>query len=275
MLGQSCCSVPALGGVKAGGQDGRSSVATVHDLKNKMAPRREAKGLWVNASSGYERFRPYEALNQQTAQRQRHKGYQPVRGSVLLLQTTMGTFLRRVRALLILLCLKRDVVEGFAPSRNLLVTANGCNSPTTTQPPLRRRMASGDDNERSVMDEMNFFKADIPAEIRAEIFEAEAKTQAGQDRAGRLANYASIVVVGLGIAIFNTFLTGLQEDGSTLTEAGFGWVESNPLNSFLFTGKIGGAVALISAGLSAVMTEVEVSGSRKVHYVCTFLLHAK
>ena len=35
MLGQSCCSVPALGGVKAGGQDGRSSVATVqHDLKN-------------------------------------------------------------------------------------------------------------------------------------------------------------------------------------------------------------------------------------------------
>lgn len=113
------------------------------------------------------------------------------------------------------------------------------------------------------MDEMNFFKADIPAEIRAEIFEAEAKTQAGQDRAGRLANYATIVVVGLGIAIFNTFLTGLQEDGSTLTEAGFGWVESNPLNSFLFTGKIGGAVALISAGLSAVMTEVEVSGSRK------------
>ena len=34
MLGQSCCSVPALGGVKAGGQDGRSSVAMVHDLKN-------------------------------------------------------------------------------------------------------------------------------------------------------------------------------------------------------------------------------------------------
>ena len=56
MLGQSCCSVPALGGVKAGGQDGRSSVATVHDLKIKMAPpyeyhvpgRREAKGLWVH-----------------------------------------------------------------------------------------------------------------------------------------------------------------------------------------------------------------------------------
>ena len=42
MLGQSCCSVPALGGVKAGGQDGRSSVATVHDLKNKMAPPHQA-----------------------------------------------------------------------------------------------------------------------------------------------------------------------------------------------------------------------------------------
>ena len=164
-------------------------------------------------------------------------------------------------------------MEGFAPSSNLLVTANGCNSPTTTQPSLRRRMASGDDNERSMMDEMNFFKADIPPEIRAEIFEAEAKTQAGQDRAGRLANYATIVVLGLGIAIFNTFLTGLQEDGSTLTEAGFGWVESNPLNSFLFTGKIGGAVALISAGLSAVMTEVEVSGSRKIAFKCTFPIY--
>lgn len=109
-----------------------------------------------------------------------------------------------------------------------------------------------------MMDEMNFFKADIPPEIRSEIFEAEAKTQAGQDRAGRLANYATIVVVGLGIAIFNTFLTGLQDDGSTLTEAGFGWVEGNPLNSFLFTSKVGGAIALISAGLSAVMSEVEV-----------------
>ena len=112
--------------------------------------------------------------------------------------------------------------------------------------------------ERSMMDEMNFFKADIPPEIRSEIFDAEAKTQAGQDRAGRLANYAAIVVLGLGIAIFNTFLTGLQDDGSTLTEAGFGWVEGNPLNSFLFTSKIGGAIALISAGLSAVMSEVEV-----------------
>ena len=62
MLGQSCCSVPALGGVKAGGQDGRSSVATVHDLKNKMAPPHQAderqKGYGSIASSGYERLRP-------------------------------------------------------------------------------------------------------------------------------------------------------------------------------------------------------------------------
>ena len=214
-----------------------------------------ARGL-----SGYERLRLIK---------QRHHYHVTQKKKI----PTMGTFLRRVRALLILLCLKRDGVEGFAPSSNLLVTAKGCNSPTPTQPPLRRRMASGDDNERSMMDEMNFFKADIPPEIRAEIFEAEAKTQAGQDRAGRLANYATIVVLGLGIAIFNTFLTGLQEDGSTLTEAGFGWVESNPLNSFLFTGKIGGAVALISAGLSAVMTEVEVSGSRKIAFKCTFPIY--
>ena len=63
MLGQSCCSVPALGGVKAGGQDGRSSVATVqHDLKNayrQTARRRRderQKGYGSIASSGYERL---------------------------------------------------------------------------------------------------------------------------------------------------------------------------------------------------------------------------
>ena len=172
---------------------------------------------------------------------------------------------RRSSALPVLLFFSsRNVVEAFAPSSNLLITSNGSNrAPTAAAQQcslLSRRMASGDDNEieRSMMDEMNFFKADIPPEIRSEIFEAEAKTQAGQDRAGRLANYATIVVAGLGIAVFNTFLTGLQDDGSTLTEAGFGWVESNPLNSFLFTSKIGGAIALISAGLSAVMSEVEV-----------------
>ena len=176
---------------------------------------------------------------------------------------TMVTFPRLSSALPAILCFSRNSVEAFAPSSNLLVRPNGgCRTPTAAQCSLLpRRMASGDDNEieRSMMDEMNFFKADIPPEIRSEIFEAEAKTQAGQDRAGRLANYATIVVVGLGIAIFNTFLTGLQDDGSTLTEAGFGWVEGNPLNSFLFTSKIGGAIALISAGLSAVMSEVEVS----------------
>ena len=69
MLGQSCCSVPALGGVKAGGQDGRSSVATVqHDLKNaymyrqidRQTPTRRRderqKGYGSIASSGYERL---------------------------------------------------------------------------------------------------------------------------------------------------------------------------------------------------------------------------
>ena len=179
---------------------------------------------------------------------------------------TMVTFPRQSSALPVLLFFSSNAVEAFAPSSNLLIRPNGgCRAPTAAQQCslLPRRMASGDDNEieRSMMDEMNFFKADIPPEIRSEIFEAEAKTQAGQDRAGRLANYATIVVVGLGIAVFNTFLTGLQDDGSTLTEAGFGWVEGNPLNSFLFTSKIGGAIALISAGLSAVMSEVEVSNT--------------
>lgn len=116
--------------------------------------------------------------------------------------------------------------------------------------------------ERGPMDEMNFFDADIPDEVRKDIFEAEGKTQAGQDRAGRLANYAAVVVLGLGIAIFNTFLTGLQDDGTTLATSGFGWVNDNPVNSFLFTSKIGGGIALISAGLSAVLSEVELRGRR-------------
>ena len=155
----------------------------------------------------------------------------------------------------------------FAPivriSYRVYVRSTAATSSCTTAAAATSRnllyMSSDGNNERNVIDEMNFFKADIPQEIRAEIFEAEAKTQAGQERAGRLANYAAIVVFGLASAIFNTFLSGLQEDGSTLAESGFGWVQSNPINDFLFTSKIGGAVALVSAGLSAVMSEVEVS----------------
>lgn len=64
MLGQSCCSVPALGGVKAGGQDGRSSVATVqHDLKNVNNGATGKKGYGSIASSASDQIMSAQWLN--------------------------------------------------------------------------------------------------------------------------------------------------------------------------------------------------------------------
>jgi len=125
---------------------------------------------------------------------------------------------------------------------------------------------SGKDEEeidRSYADELNFFNANIPDDIKNEIFEAESNTQAGKERNGRLATYTTVIIVGLSIAAFNTFLTTLVDDGENLSETMFGWIASNnPLNEFLFLNKIGGAIALVSAGVCGVLAEVELRARR-------------
>lgn len=155
------------------------------------------------------------------------------------------------------------------PQRSFL--SGGGNSIRVAQSVTRNtrcesRIYSGkddDDIERSYADELNFFKANIPDEIKNEIFEAESNTQAGKERNGRLATYTAVIITGLSIAAFNTFLTTLVDDGENLSETMFGWIASNnPLNEFLFLNKIGGAIALVSAGVCGVLAEVELRARR-------------
>lgn len=101
---------------------------------------------------------------------------------------------------------------------------------------------------------------DIPDEYKEEIFRAEANTPAAKDRATRIAIFATVAFIGIGISSFNAFLTNIR-DGTDLTvinELGFGWTSSNPLTSFLFLSKFGGGLALLSAGLGGTMVELEV-----------------
>lgn len=93
----------------------------------------------------------------------------------------------------------------------------------------------------------NPYESTIPEEIRKEIYEAEANTPAAKDRSQRIALYSVVAFVGVLGAFFNGFLTELRsgDEGVLLSEAGFGWVESNFLFKFLFLNKIGGVLLLL------------------------------
>lgn len=115
------------------------------------------------------------------------------------------------------------------------------------------------DNETNQSDQ----PSEIPPELRDEIYQAEANTPAASGRQQRIITYFILTFVGVTIAFFNAFLSDLRfGDGSPsedLAYYGFGWVESNFLVKFAFTNKIGGALGLLSAGLSGTLAEVEVS----------------
>lgn len=104
-------------------------------------------------------------------------------------------------------------------------------------------------------------KIDIPDEYMEEIFRAEANTPAAKDRETRVAIFVSVALLGIAVSSFNAFLTNLREGGgtdlTTINELGFSWVSGNPLFSFLFLNKIGGGLALLSAGLGGTMFELE------------------
>lgn len=107
-----------------------------------------------------------------------------------------------------------------------------------------------------------FSTVDIPEEYREEIFRAEANTPAAKDREGRVLLYGISALLGIAISFFNAFLTSLRGDAapndlSILTESGFGWVDGNPLFAFLFLTKIGGGIALVVAGLTGTLLELE------------------
>jgi hypothetical protein len=78
-----------------------------------------------------------------------------------------------------------------------------------------------------------------------------------------------MALLGIGISSFNAFLTNIRDgvDLTPINDLGFGWVGSNPITSFLFLNKIGGAIALLSAGLGGTMVELEVGLVFSVRYL--------
>jgi|EP00970_Alexandrium_tamarense_P008328 hypothetical protein len=117
-----------------------------------------------------------------------------------------------------------------------------------------------DDEEESTGNE-------IPAELRDEIYAAEANTPAAQGRQQRIIVYILLTLAGVTTAFFNAFLSDLRfGDGSPSTDLayyGFGWVQDNFLTSFLFMNKIGGGLGLLGAGLSGTLAEVEIRSKKE------------
>ncbi len=116
-------------------------------------------------------------------------------------------------------------------------------------------------------DDPNNQQSEIPPELKDEIYAAEANTAAAQGRQQRVITYVLLTIIGVTTAFFNAFLSDLRfGDGapsSDLAYYGFGWVQSNFLTSFLFTNKIGGALGLLSAGLSGTLAEVEIRSKKE------------
>ncbi|GAX11664.1 hypothetical protein FisN_7Lh029 [Fistulifera solaris] len=113
------------------------------------------------------------------------------------------------------------------------------------------------DNKGPLAFLLNPYESKIPKEIEKDIYDAEAKTPAAQDRQKRIAGYIVICFLGVLGAFFNAFLSELRMD-VTLEEAGFGWVEqSNVLIRFFFLNKIGGGLLLLGGAGAGLLAEAE------------------
>jgi hypothetical protein len=115
---------------------------------------------------------------------------------------------------------------------------------------------------------LSVYESKIPEELKEEIYQAEANTEAAKDRGKRVALYTTLAIFGIGLASFNGFLTELRSDGSSsldmsiLEQSGFGWVPANPIFKFLFTNKIGGVLCLLFGGGSGLLAEAEFDTKR-------------
>ena len=115
---------------------------------------------------------------------------------------------------------------------------------------------------------LSVYESKIPEELKEEIFQAEANTEAAKDRGQRVALYTTLAIFGIGLASFNGFLTELRSDSpssldmSILEQSGFGWVVANPISKFLFTNKIGGVFCLLFGGGSGLLAEAEFDTKR-------------
>jgi hypothetical protein len=110
----------------------------------------------------------------------------------------------------------------------------------------------------------NPYESKIPKELEGDIYEIEGNTPAAKERTGRVASYAAVCAAGVLCAFFNGFLTELRAGSSgggvpgvDLGEAGFGWVTSNFVTSFLFTNKVGGGLCLLGGAAAGLLAEAE------------------
>eukprot|EP00558_Chaetoceros_sp_UNC1202_P009353 CAMPEP_0197242392 /NCGR_PEP_ID=MMETSP1429-20130617/8160_1 /TAXON_ID=49237 /ORGANISM="Chaetoceros sp., Strain UNC1202" /LENGTH=346 /DNA_ID=CAMNT_0042702421 /DNA_START=46 /DNA_END=1086 /DNA_ORIENTATION=+ len=167
--------------------------------------------------------------------------------------------------------------KAFAPSSMIRSTAvrvhvisplwhpssSSSSSSSSTTSSTTSTLHSSQDDEKDFMDVIQPWKVDIPEEYRDEIFRAEANTPAAKDRNQRVALYVAITFVGIVLSSMNVFLSGIRADAasssdlSSIEDLGFGWAGSNSFTSFFLLNKIGGGLALISAGLGGTMVELE------------------
>lgn len=155
-------------------------------------------------------------------------------------------------------------VEGFAPSLVGSTSVRTQSKISHRSSLLQLQSTKDDQEEKGFMDVMQPWKVDIPEEVREEIFKAEANTPAAKDRNTRVALYAVLTLLGIALSSCNVFLSNVRADAgaayndlSSIEELGFGWVGSNPLTSFFLLNKIGGGIALLTAGFGGTMVELE------------------
>lgn len=142
-------------------------------------------------------------------------------------------------------------------------------SPKASLPAMDPRKAEEPEKkEKGMLDFIfNPYESKIPKEIERDIFAAESNTPAAKEREQRIGLYALAAFLGILCAFFNGFLTELRtgsdvESAIDLNDAGFGWVYSNFLFSFIFTNKIGGFLCLLGGGACGLLAEAEYDTKR-------------
>jgi len=146
---------------------------------------------------------------------------------------------------------RMDIARSPSPARR----SRAASSVTTALNGLFDGWGGGDEAKSSAV-------VEIPPELRDEIIKAEANTPAAEGRQQRIVVYFLLTITGITLAFFNAFLSDLRfGDGAPsedLSYYGFGWVQDNFVTSFLLMNTIGGALALLGAGLAGTLAEVEV-----------------
>lgn len=161
--------------------------------------------------------------------------------------------------------LDKHVSDGFAFQSSSLVSKKSVNyyhrsgmGRMVVGLSAQQQQQEEEEEEKGVLDALQPWKIDIPEEYREEILQAEANTQAAKDRGQRIAIYLTLTVICATLAFANAFLTTVRgEDPDALRNFGILWVQENPITNFFLLNGLGGALALIVAGVCGTTAELE------------------